>query len=127
VLDTKFTLPGYLLCHERVRRPAAKQMPANGRAPPNPCGAGRRNAARRRPEYGGREAGATNIWRNIKGGFLGLQPIEIPKNRQSFLWKSLEQNTLDLEKLGKTRADRHHFAISTTSAGEALLGGFPHL
>jgi hypothetical protein len=39
----------------------------------------------------------------------------------------LEQNTLDLEKLGKTQADRHYFAISTMSAGEALPGGFPHL
>jgi hypothetical protein len=67
------------------------------------------------------------VWRNIKGGFLGLQPLEIPQNRQSFLWKSLERNTLDLEKLGKTQADRHYFAISTMSAGEALPGGFPHL
>jgi hypothetical protein len=107
--------------------PAAKQTPADGRPTPSPCGARRRNAAWRRLEYGGREARAAKIWRNIKGGFLGLQPIEIPQNRQSFLWKSLEQNTLDLEKLGKTQADRHYFAISTMSAGEALLGGFPHL
>jgi hypothetical protein len=78
-------------------------------------------------EYGGREPGAAKIWRDIKGGFLGLQPLEIPQNRQSFLWKSLERNTLDLEKLGETQADRHYFAISTRSAGEALLGGFPHL
>ena len=73
-----------------------------------------------------REARATKVWRNIKGGFLGLQPIEIPQNRQNFLWKSLEQNTLDLEKLGKMQADRHYFAISTMSAGEALPGGSPH-
>jgi hypothetical protein len=36
-------------------------------------------------------------------GFGGLQHVEIPQNRQSFVWKSLEQNTLDLEKLGETQ------------------------
>jgi hypothetical protein len=30
-----------------------------------------------------------------------LQPIEIPQNRQSFVWKSLEKNNRDLEKLGE--------------------------
>jgi hypothetical protein len=30
-----------------------------------------------------------------------LQPLEIPQNRQSFLWKSLEENKRDLERLAK--------------------------
>jgi hypothetical protein len=30
-----------------------------------------------------------------------LQRIEIPQNRQSFLWKSLEKNKRDLERLAK--------------------------
>jgi hypothetical protein len=34
-------------------------------------------------------------------GLEALQPIEIPQNGQSFLWKSLEQNSRDLEKLGE--------------------------
>jgi hypothetical protein len=33
-------------------------------------------------------------------GLEALQPIEIPQNGQSFLWKSLERNSRDLEKLG---------------------------
>jgi hypothetical protein len=34
-------------------------------------------------------------------GLEALQPIEIPQNGQSFLWKSLEKNSRDLEKLGE--------------------------
>jgi hypothetical protein len=34
-------------------------------------------------------------------GLEGLQPIEIPQNGQSFLWKSLEKNSRVLEKLAK--------------------------
>ena len=37
----------------------------------------------------------------IKSHFLPLQPLEIPQNRQSFVWKSLDKNTLDLEKVGE--------------------------
>jgi hypothetical protein len=33
-------------------------------------------------------------------GLEALQLIEIPQNGQSFLWKSLEKNSRDLEKLG---------------------------
>jgi hypothetical protein len=36
--------------------------------------------------------------------FLGLgalQHLEIPQNRQNFLWKCLEKNMRDLQKLGK--------------------------
>jgi hypothetical protein len=41
------------------------------------------------------------VWRNRTFGFGGLQPLEIPQNHQSFVWKGLEKNTLDLEKLGE--------------------------
>ena len=34
-------------------------------------------------------------------GLEALQPLEIAQNRQSFLWKCLERNMRDLEKLGK--------------------------
>ena len=34
-------------------------------------------------------------------GLEGLQPIENPQNGQSFLWKSLEENSSDLERLGE--------------------------
>ena len=34
-------------------------------------------------------------------GLEALQPIEIPQNGQSFLWKSLEKNSRDLERLGE--------------------------
>jgi hypothetical protein len=37
-----------------------------------------------------------------------LQPIEIPQNRQRNLWKGLEQNSLDLEMLGKKLGGRRH-------------------
>jgi hypothetical protein len=30
-----------------------------------------------------------------------LQPIEIPQNRQSFLWKALEKNKRDLERFAQ--------------------------
>ena len=34
-------------------------------------------------------------------GLEALQPIEIPQNGQSFVWKNLEKNSRDLEKLGE--------------------------
>src|ERR1700722_15557325 len=34
------------------------------------------------------------IWSKSTLGFGGLQPVEIPQNGQSFVWKSLEKNTL---------------------------------
>jgi hypothetical protein len=39
--------------------------------------------------------------RNVIVGSGGLQPVEIPQNRQSFLWKSLAKTSLILEMLGK--------------------------
>jgi hypothetical protein len=49
----------------------------------------------------------------------GLQPLEIPQNHQSFLWKSLDENMLDLEKLGELQSRPPLF-------GHTLSGGFPH-
>jgi hypothetical protein len=34
-------------------------------------------------------------------GFEPLQPLEIPQNRQRFIWKSLEKNGSVLEKLAE--------------------------
>src|SRR5271156_3577154 len=41
------------------------------------------------------------VWKRDSFGLKPLQPIEIPQNRQSFVWKSLEKNDRDLEKLGE--------------------------
>src|SRR5271154_1180567 len=49
-------------------------------------------------------SGAAFSVKNLEMGLLDLedlQPIEIPQNRQRNLWKSLEPNSLDLERLGK--------------------------
>ena len=49
--------------------------------------------------------------KNLEKDLLGLealQPIEIPQNRQRNLWKGLEQNSLDLERLGKKLGGRRH-------------------
>src|ERR1700722_19690372 len=43
-------------------------------------------------------------------GFLGLQHLEIPQNDQRNVWKSLDRNTLDLEKLAKKLGARLCFA-----------------
>jgi hypothetical protein len=48
----------------------------------------------------GRRAGRKNLEAE-PFGFLPLQPIEIPQNDQSFVWKSLDKNRLDLEKLAE--------------------------
>jgi len=37
----------------------------------------------------------------ISFSFGGLQPVEIPQNRHSFLWKSLQKTSGDLEKLAE--------------------------
>ena len=44
-------------------------------------------------------------------GLRPLQPPEIAQNRQSFLWKSLEVNRRDLEKLGEKAWARLYFDI----------------
>jgi hypothetical protein len=43
--------------------------------------------------------------KNLEADSLGLEPLqalEIPQNGQSFVWKCLDENTPDLEKLAKT-------------------------
>src|ERR1700739_788481 len=55
-------------------------------------------AAGRGPEVGG---GRQKIWRVHTCGLGGLQPLDIPQNGQSFLWKSLDKNSLDLERLAE--------------------------
>jgi hypothetical protein len=51
-----------------------------------------------RPTGGG---GRQKIWRVHAYGWGGLQPLEIPQNGQRFVWKSLDKNSLDLEKLAE--------------------------
>jgi hypothetical protein len=41
------------------------------------------------------------IWRGGSLGLEALQPLEIPQNGPSLLWKCLEKTSLDLEKLAK--------------------------
>src|SRR5271168_1126797 len=45
-------------------------------------------------------AGAKNLEPELLG-LEALQPLEIPQNRQRIVWKSLERNSSDLERLGK--------------------------
>jgi hypothetical protein len=60
-------------------------------------------------------------------GFLGLQPFEIPQNGQRNVWKSLDRNTLDLEKLAKKLGARLCFAAFAPArrAGLAERGMAP--
>src|ERR1700678_2347025 len=53
-------------------------------------------------------------------GFLGLQPFEIPQNGQRNVWKSLDRNTLDLEKLAKKLGARLCFAAFAPAARGSL-------
>jgi hypothetical protein len=48
-----------------------------------------------------------------------LQPPEITQNRQSFLWKSLEENRRGLEKLGEKAWARLYFDIFAPAARRA--------
>ena len=54
---------------------------------------GIQNAAERRPP-------ATKNLETIRSHLEALQPLEIPQNHQSFLWKCLEKTSGNLEKLG---------------------------
>ena len=49
----------------------------------------------------GRGRGRQKIWKTLNSGLEALQPLGIPQNRQSFLWKSLEKTDGNLEKLGE--------------------------
>ena len=69
------------------------------------------NVARLRQEHGRKKADAAEkIWKG-RFGLRPLQPPEITQNRQSFLWKSLEENRRGLEKLEKKLG---HGFISTS-------------
>src|SRR5271163_2881304 len=92
------------------------QMPVALRPKPPGAGGIRRSGVWNTAQ-GRRES--QKVWRNIKGGFEGLQPLEIPQNRQSFLWKSLDENMLDLEKLGELQSRPALFR-------HRLSGCFPH-
>ena len=56
--------------------------------------------------------------KNLEAGLLSLealQLIEIPQNRQRIVWKSLEGNTLFLERLGKKLGGRPDSAALITA------------
>jgi hypothetical protein len=56
-------------------------------------------------------------------GLRGLQPLEIPQNGQRFVWKSLDKNSLDLEKLAeKLGGGRPH---SAAFAAPPIAQGLP--
>jgi hypothetical protein len=53
------------------------------------------------------------VWR-------GLQPVEIPQNRQNFLWESLAKTSLTLEMLGKMQGGAplfRHLRLAPRSNG----------
>jgi hypothetical protein len=58
-----------------------------------------------------------------------LQPVEIPQNRQRFLWKYLEKKGLDLEILGKSLEESGPPGASKSSImlGAAGIQTWPHL
>jgi hypothetical protein len=71
------------------------------------------------------EAGAEKYLEGHPLGFWGLQPLEIPQNGQRNLWKSLDRNTLVLEKLGKPQGGPplfRHVRSSPRAALERELG-----
>ena len=53
-------------------------------------------------------------------GLRPLQPPEIAQNRQSFLWKSLEENRRGLEKLGEKAWARLYFDIFAPADWRAI-------
>ena len=67
----------------------------------------------------------------ISFSFGGLQPVEIPQNRQSFHWKSLQKTSGDLEKLAEKAGRRASIPPSLLppatprrrSRGQAALRG----
>jgi hypothetical protein len=56
-------------------------------------------------------------------GFLGLQHLEIPQNGQRNVWKSLDRNTLDLERLAKKLGARLCFAAFAPARRAGLEPG----
>jgi hypothetical protein len=92
-----------------------------------PMRRGRRNAAWRRREYGRTEAGTGKNLERHRLGFLGLQPLEIPQNGQRNLWKSLDENTLVLEKLGELQGGPPLFRHVRSSPRAGLEGVLGHM
>jgi len=107
MIDISFRKPEFVLGFKfpLSRSPAATNAPisyiadatSRRQSAPNAGGSGREgvgNAAERR------RAGRRNLEAE-PFRFSPLQPIEIPQNGQSFVWKSLDKNRLDLEKLAE--------------------------
>src|ERR1700729_2585549 len=59
------------------------------------------------PKGGGRRR---KIWKASKDVWKPCNPLEIQPSRQSFVWKTLEQKTRVLEKLGKSLGGRLYSA-----------------
>src|SRR5271168_3581848 len=69
-----------------------------------------------------RGGGRQKIWRVHTDGLGGLQPLEIPQNGQRFVWKSLDKNSQDLEKLAEMRGRPPSFRrLCSAAATKALL------
>jgi hypothetical protein len=71
--------------------------------------------------------------KNLEADSLGLEPLqalEIPQNGQSFVWKCLDENTPDLEKLAISLQARLDSAAGARRRiiGRGPRGGrnFPH-
>jgi hypothetical protein len=107
--------------HERAYYPAATQPHSSGRAPVRreaECGAAVAGIGPAR-EGSGKKFGEPS--------FMGLQPVEIPQNRQSFLW---QKTSGDLEKLGERLEARLYSDVIAPPAtprrrsrGQAALRG----
>src|SRR5271163_2195580 len=100
LLGSKFSTSGSGP-HERVPYQAAPLhlREARNRQPMWRGGGGMRSRSVRNASK--RWARPRKIWREGSLGLEALQPLEIPQNGQSFLWKCLEKTSLDLEKLAK--------------------------
>jgi len=60
------------------------------------------------------------IWSKSTLGFGGLQPVEIPQNRQGFLWRSLAKTSPTLEMLGEMQGGAplfRHLRLAARSNG----------
>ena len=113
----KFSQSGERLRHELASyllhvRPSVRPRTARGGR--IRLGGGRNEAGRRR--------GRQKPWKTLNSGLEALQPLEIPQNRQSFLWKSLEKTDGDLEKLGEKAWTPPLFYRFRPSGGVARAG-----
>src|SRR5271168_3057678 len=107
--------------------PTAPSISANECPPSDPCaaadgmrrGGGGNTAERRRDPQKNLEQHPL--------GFLGLQPLEIPQNGQRNLRKSLDRNTLVLEKLGELQGGPPLFRHVPSSPRAGLEGELGHM